>query len=66
MYIATSDNAAFLGEDSEQAIAQQIARSAGPSGPNRDYLTSLALALREMGKHDPHVFTIERFLDEMG
>jgi glutathione-specific gamma-glutamylcyclotransferase len=66
VYIATADNAAFLGEDSEQAIAQQIAASAGPSGPNRDYLVALALALREMGKHDPHVFTIERYLDEMG
>lgn len=63
VYIATSDNAAFLGEDSEQAIAAHIARSTGPSGPNRDYLTALALALREMGKHDPHVFEIERHLD---
>ena len=66
VYIATSDNEAFLGEDSEQAIAAQIARSVGPSGPNREYLTSLALALRDMGKHDPHVFGIERYLDELG
>lgn len=66
VYIATEANAAFLGEDSEQAIAQQIAQSAGPSGPNRDYLTSLALALREMGKHDPHVFAIESHLRDIG
>jgi cation transport protein ChaC len=65
VYIATSDNEAFLGEDSEQAIAQHIARSSGPSGPNRDYLLSLALALREMGKHDPHVFEIERHLGDL-
>ena len=65
VYIATADNAAFLGEDSEHAIARQIAGASGPSGPNRDYLTHLAMALRELGKDDPHVFAIERYLDEL-
>jgi cation transport protein ChaC len=62
VYIATADNAAYLGEASEQAIARQIAASSGPSGPNRDYLLDLAHALREMGKIDAHVFAIEKFL----
>ncbi len=62
VYIATADNAAFLGEASEAAIALQIAGASGPSGPNRDYLVALAHALREMGKEDPHVFAIESYL----
>lgn len=62
VYIATADNAAFLGPASARAIARHIARSAGPSGPNRDYLLQLAHALRAMQAEDPHVFAIEREL----
>jgi cation transport regulator ChaC len=62
VYIATEDNAAFLGEAPEQDIARQIAASVGPSGRNCDYLTELAEALRALGKHDEHVFAIERHL----
>ena len=62
VYIATAENAAFLGAASEQEIARHIAASAGPSGPNRDYLLQLAATLRELGAHDPHVFEIERHL----
>ena len=65
VYIATPDNTAFLGAASEQEIAQHIARSAGPSGPNSDYLNHLASALRELGRHDQHVFEIERHLAEL-
>lgn len=62
VYIATPDNTAFLGAASELDIAAHIARSAGPSGPNSDYLNHLAHALRELGRHDQHVFEIERHL----
>lgn len=62
VYIATQENAAFLGEAPELDIARQIAASAGPSGRNSDYLVALAQALRELGKDDPHVFAIERHL----
>lgn len=62
VYIATDENAAFLGDAPDSEIAAQIARSAGPSGPNRDYLVQLAKALREMRADDPHVFAIEREL----
>ena len=65
VYIATPDNTAFLGAASEQEIARHIARSAGPSGPNSDYLNHLATALRELGRHDQHVFEIERHLAEL-
>lgn len=62
VYIASEDNAAFLGAASERDIARQIARSSGPSGPNSDYLRQLASALREMGKQDAHVFAIEQHM----
>lgn len=62
IYIATEDNAAFLGSAPELDIARQIATAVGPSGRNKDYLLDLAGALREMGKDDPHVFAIERHL----
>jgi cation transport regulator ChaC len=62
VYIATPDNAAFLGAASDQEIARHISASHGPSGANRDYLLHLAEALRELGADDPHVFAIEREL----
>jgi len=62
VYIATADNAAWLGPAPEAAIARQIAAAHGPSGRNRDYLLQLAQALRALGKNDPHVFALERLL----
>ena len=62
VYIATEENAAFLGPAPEPDIARHIAASTGPSGPNRDYLIHLAAALRELEADDPHVFEIERHL----
>ncbi|TDO09905.1 MULTISPECIES: gamma-glutamylcyclotransferase [Halomonas] len=58
VYLATEDNAAFLGEAPLEAIAEQIAMAHGPSGPNRDYLVNLAQALGELGVDDPHVFAL--------
>jgi cation transport protein ChaC len=62
VYIATEDNAAFLGPAPAAEIARHIARSEGPSGPNREYLLNLAEALRALGDHDAHVFEIEDHL----
>jgi cation transport protein ChaC len=62
VYIATHDNAAWLGPASESEIARQIAAARGPSGPNSEYLLELAQALRAMRKPDTHVFEIERQL----
>ncbi|MEQ6888775.1 gamma-glutamylcyclotransferase [Halomonas sp. CS7] len=58
VYLATEDNAAFLGDAPLDTIAAQIAAAHGPSGPNRDYLVHLARALRELGVDDPHVFAL--------
>ncbi len=65
VYIATEENAAFLGPAAEADIARHIAASSGPSGPNRDYLLQLADALRELDADDPHVFDIERHLVDL-
>jgi len=64
VYIATPDNAAWLGDASVDAIAGQIQRSTGPSGPNRDYLLQLDKALRELGADDTHVAAIAARLRE--
>ena len=62
VYIAPTDNAAFLGPASVEQIAMQIARCHGPSGPNKQYLLELANALRQLDIDDPHVFAIEQTL----
>ncbi|MDX1537446.1 gamma-glutamylcyclotransferase [Arsukibacterium sp.] len=62
VYLASADNEAYLGPASDEAIAAHIARSAGPSGPNSEYLLNLAQALRDMNEHEEHVFAIEREL----
>lgn len=60
IYIADKSNPAYLGEASNLDIAQQVYRSRGPSGENRDYLLELARSLRALNAHDEHVFSIEQ------
>lgn len=64
-YLATADNEAYLGEASELEIARHICRSAGPSGSNSDYLLELAVALRELGLQDDHIFEIEAHIQQI-
>jgi cation transport protein ChaC len=65
IYIAHEDNAAFLGDASDHEIAQQIHRSSGPSGQNRDYVFQLAEALQALGDSDEHVASIDRILKQL-
>jgi cation transport regulator ChaC len=65
VYIATEDNAAWLGPEDENVIARHIAISSGPSGANSEYLLKLAAALRELGADDPHVFALEAELKHL-
>ncbi|MCG8669330.1 MAG: gamma-glutamylcyclotransferase [Pseudomonadales bacterium] len=60
VYIADPDNTAFLGHATDEDIALQIVSSSGPSGSNTEYVLSLAEALRGLGAHDEHVYSIER------
>ena len=64
-YLAAADNEAYLGEASEYEIARHICGAQGPSGTNSDYLLELAVALRELGLQDDHVFEIESHILEI-
>jgi cation transport regulator ChaC len=59
VYIAPSDNAAYLGPASALDIARHISDCCGPSGENSEYLLALAHALRTLNIDDDHVFAIE-------
>ena len=59
VYIAPTDNFAYLGPAPLADMVHQIATSHGPSGANADYLLRLAEALRDMDADDDHVFELE-------
>jgi cation transport protein ChaC len=65
VYIATENNAAWLGPAPEAEIAVHIHGAHGPSGANREYLERLAQALRALNVHDEHVFAIETQLPRL-
>lgn len=62
VYVASADNPHFLGPLDERAIAEWVAKSHGPSGPNADYVLSLHRALAELDVVDPHVDAIVTWL----
>lgn len=64
VYLADETNPHFLGPAPEAAIAQQVRRARGLSGPNAEYVRRLAGSLRELGAHDPHVYTLEALLTD--
>ena len=61
-YVADTANPHFLGPLPEEQIAQHVARSRGPSGPNAEYVLRLRDALRELEVDDPHVEAVARGL----
>lgn len=64
LYVATPENANYLGPAPLPHIARQVRHSVGPSGPNTEYVLRLADALRAMGADDAHVFQLAELLDE--
>jgi cation transport regulator ChaC len=64
-WIATPDNAEYLGPASPADIAAQVMAACGPSGPNREYVLRLDEALRTDGHDDPHVREIARLVREL-
>ena len=62
-YIAPANNVAWLGDATDQIIADQIRCSVGPSGSNKDYVLSLHQALLDEGIHDEHVKAIAGLLN---
>ncbi|XP_037607154.1 glutathione-specific gamma-glutamylcyclotransferase 1 [Sebastes umbrosus] len=61
VYIATSDNALYLGPASPEMIGVQIAVCRGKTGHNLEYLLRLAKFMRSSCPHveDHHLFSIE-------
>lgn len=55
LYTATNQNHNYIGPAPISTIAQVIAKSVGPSGPNVEYLYRLHQKLKEQGIDDPHV-----------
>jgi cation transport regulator ChaC len=62
LYLATPENANYLGPAPLAEIAAQVRGASGPSGPNVEYVLRLAAELRGMGESDPHVFALESLL----
>lgn len=58
IYVAGPDNPSFLGPAPLEEMVRHIARSAGPSGPNDEYLLELARWLRAHDLDDPHVLEL--------
>lgn len=63
IYLATPDNAAFLGEAPLVQMAEQIAKAHGPSGDNTEYLLNLERALYELGVSDQHVSALASLIN---
>lgn len=55
IYIATPQNAQFVGPEPREVTAAIVRRSHGPSGDNVAYVRELARALHELGAPDPEV-----------
>ena len=65
LYVAPVGNRAYLGPAPLPEMAAHIAGSAGPSGTNIDYLRRLAGELRRLEIDDPHVFRLERCVEDL-
>ncbi len=64
-YVANEANDNFAGSAPVAAIAAHIARCAGPSGCNDDYVVKLQQSLAELGCADPHIDAIVANLVEL-
>lgn len=62
VYLADESNPEFLGPAAPMAIAAQVQRAHGQSGPNAEYVQRLASSLRDLGADDPHVFEVAALL----
>jgi glutathione-specific gamma-glutamylcyclotransferase len=61
-YVALPGNPNYLGEASLEQIAEQVRSAVGPSGPNIEYVLSLAEQLSELNVFDEHVFDLANLL----
>ena len=66
-YIGTEKSPSYLGPASVDKIARQIVSTKGCSGPNSDYVLSLASSMREIAPevNDEHLFSLEARVKEL-
>ncbi|TKA49953.1 hypothetical protein B0A49_12733 [Cryomyces minteri] len=67
VYIGLPDNPQFLGPQDQQALAEHILKSTGPSGENREYLYLLDEALTGLSdeSRDEHIHDLARRCREL-
>ncbi|KAI8986381.1 ChaC-like protein [Pilobolus umbonatus] len=67
VYIATTDNEAYVGPAPAAQIANQIYETYGPSGWNAEYLLNLAVAVRDISPEarDDHLFELETLVKQL-
>ncbi|XP_066939662.1 putative glutathione-specific gamma-glutamylcyclotransferase 2 [Macrobrachium rosenbergii] len=67
VFLGTDKPGLMLGDASVAAIAEQIAKSHGPSGPNSEYLLKLAQFMRKEipQASDDHLFELEAAVIEL-
>ncbi|KAG7163677.1 glutathione-specific gamma-glutamylcyclotransferase 2-like 1 [Homarus americanus] len=67
VYVGSNEPELFLGDATLENMAEQIARSHGPSGANSEYLFQLARFMRaEVPQaHDDHLFQLEAAVKEL-
>ena len=63
LYIGLPSNPQFLGVQSQEAVAQRIAVSVGPSGKNSEYLFNLQAALGSLIGED--VSAVDEHIDDL-
>lgn len=64
LYIATSENEHWIGDEPLEKLALMISESEGPSGHNVEYLVRLAMFMRDElpGAQDDHLFELEKLV----
>ncbi|GAA5821682.1 hypothetical protein JCM10212_004397 [Sporobolomyces blumeae] len=64
VYVGETDNPSFAGGEEMEVLAQRIAKSVGPSGPNKEYLYRVCESVRELcpQSEDQYLARLERLV----
>ncbi|PLX38451.1 MAG: gamma-glutamylcyclotransferase [Hyphomicrobiales bacterium] len=63
-YVVNHGHEQYAGVLPLERLVEMVARSAGQSGPNRDYVLNTAAHLDELGIHDPTLSAVAKHLPE--
>jgi len=67
LYLGDKDHGQYAGADSVENMAKLILKSVGPSGPNKEYLYNLTIAMKELVPHvvDNHLEELDQKVREL-